>query len=89
MLAFIFSSGSARDEIRLMVSSELFEELYAVDICVLKRTFECVTIDLVVEGEHDPSSVRMFHLDVASFAVDLYEAEAPQSREHFPTREQR
>jgi hypothetical protein len=70
-------------------SSDLLQEFRDVDVRVPKRAFECITIDFVVKGKHNPSSVRMLHFDVAPLAVNLHEAEALQGGEHFPTGEQR
>jgi hypothetical protein len=70
------------------LSTDMIEELTDVDIGIVKCAFERVTINFVVERKHNPSSVRMFHLDVATLAVNLYETEALQGCEHFPTREQ-
>jgi hypothetical protein len=69
-------------------SSDLFEELRDVDVRVLERALECVSIDFIVKGEDNSSSVRMFHLHVATLAMNLYETEALQGCELFPTREQ-
>jgi hypothetical protein len=49
-------------------------EFREVHIGVCEYAFECVTINFVVEREHYPSSVRMFHLDVAASAMNLHEA---------------
>jgi len=70
-------------------SSDVLEEFRDVDIRVAKRAFECVTINLIVKGEHNPSSVRMFHLDVAALAMNLNKAEPLQRGQHFPAGEQR
>ena len=70
------------------LSPHLLKELDEVDIRLLKRASECETIYLIMKGEHNPSSVRMFHLDVATLAVNLHEAKPSQGGEHFPTGEQ-
>jgi hypothetical protein len=53
----------------------VLEEFRDVDIRVAKRAFKCVTINFIVKGEHNPSSVRVFHLDVAALAMNLHKAE--------------
>jgi hypothetical protein len=50
---------------------------------------ERVTINFVVEREHYPSSVRMFHFDVAASAMNLHEAETLQCSQYLPAGEQR
>ena len=71
-----------------VLSPHLLKEPDEVDIRILERASECETIYLIMKREHNPSPVRMFHLDVASLAVNLYEAKASQCGEHFPAREQ-
>ena len=70
------------------LSPHLLKELDEVDIRIRERAFECETVYLIMKGEHNPSSVRMFHLDVASPAVNLHEAKPSQGGEHLPTGEQ-
>jgi len=68
------------------LSTDLLEELTDLDIRILKCPFERIPIDFIVERKHNPSSVRVFHFDVATLAMNLYETEALQGCEHFPTR---
>ena len=75
--------------VTVVLSPEVFEEFCDVDVRVAERAFECVTINFIVKGEHDPSSVRMLHFDVAAFAMNLNEAEPLQRSQHLPGGEQR
>ena len=71
----------------LALSFNLLEELRLVHISIPQCTFECVAVNFIVKWEHYPSSVRMFHLDVAASTMDLNEAETLQCRHDLPTRE--
>jgi len=68
-------------------SFDLFEELRLVHASIPQCTFECVTVNFIVKREHYPTSVGMFHLDVAAFTMNLNEAKTLQCRQYFPTRE--
>ncbi len=70
-------------------SFDLLEEFSEVDIGVLKGAFECVTINFVVKREHNPSAVRMLHLDVATFPMNLREAKTLQRGQDLPAGKQR
>ena len=69
-------------------SFHLFEEFREVHVGILECAFESITINFVVKRKHYPSSIRMFHLDVAAFAMNLKEAKTLQCRQYFSTREQ-
>jgi len=53
------------------------------------RAFESITFNFVVKRKHFLSSIRMFHLDVAAFAMDLLEAKPLARRQDFSTGEER
>ena len=53
-----------------------------VSQCALER----VAIHLVMEGEDDATSIGVFHLEVASLAVNLDESEALKCGEHLSPR---
>ena len=54
-------------------SFHLFEEFLEVHVGIPQRALESITVNFVVKREDYPSSLRMFHLDMAAFAMDLME----------------
>jgi hypothetical protein len=73
----------------LQKSFDVPEEFGNVDVRVAQRAFQRVTIYFIVKREHDPSSVGMFHLNVAALAVNLNEAKTSQRGQDLPARKQR
>ena len=69
-------------------SFQLLAEFLEVHVGIPQRAFESITVNFVVKWKHYPSSIRMFHLDVAAFAMDLMEAKTLECRQDFSTGEQ-
>jgi len=56
---------------------------------VAQGSFQCITIHLRMERKHNPSSIRVLHLDVASLAMAFQKTEPLQCGQHLPARQQR
>ena len=69
-------------------SFHLFEEFLEVHVGIPQRTFESITVNFVVKRKHYPSSIRMFHLDMAAPAMDLMESKTLECRHDFSAGEQ-
>jgi len=69
-------------------SFQLLAEFLEVHVGIPQRALESVTVNFVVKRERYPSSIRMLHLDVAAFAMDLLEAQTLERRQDFSTGEQ-
>ncbi len=56
---------------------------------VAQRSFQRVAIHLRMKRKHNPSSVRVLHLDVAALAMDFEKTQPLQCGQYLPARQQR
>ncbi len=61
-------------------SSNFPEKIFYLYARIPERAFEGVTVNFVMKGKDDGSSVSVLHLDMASFPMDFKEAEPLQRR---------
>ncbi|HEV2802131.1 MAG TPA: hypothetical protein VGW12_16780 [Pyrinomonadaceae bacterium] len=66
----------AFDDAQEARSSKLMEKIFYFDALITERAFECVSINFVVVGENNNSAVGVFHLDVATLAMNFCEAQS-------------
>jgi len=60
--------------LQLDSSFDVIQEVLHIDGCVPKRSFEGKAIHLVMEREYNPAAIEMFHLHMATLAVNLHES---------------
>lgn len=60
----------------------MIEEFFQVYVGVEECTFQCEAINFVVVRKNNYSAIRMFHLNVAAFTMELFKSQAPQCRKH-------
>jgi hypothetical protein len=53
---------------------------------VPQRPFQGVTIHLRMKRKHNPSPIRVLHLDMVSLAMDFQKTEPLQCGQHLPAR---
>ena len=58
-----------------------------IDVAIAQGAFQSVTIDFIVKWKDYYSPIGMFHLYVATFAMNFYEAQAFEGGENFSGRE--
>ena len=56
---------------------------------IAQGTFQDVTIHLRMKRKHNPSPIRVLHLDMASLAMDFQKTEPLQCGQHLLARQQR